>query len=72
VNKKKKIKKRGGRRNLRPASHLDGKAKKRKPIRTCGKTKAYKRNVPLTTIASSDWLPLFRQGVNPALKSMDL
>ena len=38
------------------------KAEKQNPIRTRGKTEADKRNVPLTTTASSDWLPLFRQG----------
>jgi len=45
-----------------------GKAKKRKPIRTCGKTEADKQNVPPIIIASSNWLfrfPLFLQGVNP-------
>ena len=40
------------------------KAEKWKPIRTRGKTEA--DNVSLTTIASSNWLPLFRQSVNPA------
>ena len=46
------------------------KAVKQEPIRTRGKSKANKRNVLPTTIASSDWFPLFhflffRQGVNP-------
>jgi len=41
------------------------KAEKRKSIRTRGKTEADKQNVPTIT-ASSDWLSLFRQGVNSA------
>ena len=41
------------------------KAEKRKSIRIRGKTEIDKRNVPTIT-ASSDWLPLFHQDVNPA------
>jgi len=37
-----------------------GKTEKRKPIRIRGKTEVDKRNVSPTTIASFDWLALFR------------
>jgi len=49
------------RERVKPGSHLDGKAESGKAeTRIREKTEGYKRNVPSITIASSDWLPLFR------------